>query len=484
MEPTPAELADGSLSTISGLAAWCGMEAADLKLFGDLTGFSEEQMAQANPRLLVCLPMQEFKDAVANWAPEGTIVPMRLKMLATYLRSTAEAICRPAPPAPATPPAAASTPFMSAQAQQALVDLALDASAKANASKRSVKMSTILDPTDDSEVRAAGPLVIKQWYRNYRQLKYGDPLPEKDPTPDQVSAMNTRVVELGGDPYGDFSILTPFGRRVQKVLKHRGWMLQEDGSYRGIEVPGPGSFDVWQTCWKVYEVILLMLRFPSETGRKPELVVTPIALEAYFENFSSLCKQYPECWYLCQRAEDRCRAEHLGRIARRLETEWGYMPTWSDVFTTAASDNNYWNKEVRDPAVEFIARGHRKLSLTGATEDFIAAQIESGGTNSEAQNDKRKRPVGEKLKPVKAQKQGEKGAATRNTAKGEGRGEHPRKNKDGLYLTNGDGKEICYKFNNKVGCKQGACPAGRAHVCQKCLQPHSKMSQSCPKKNA
>eukprot|EP00973_Karenia_brevis_P040609 5616588-Karenia_brevis.AAC.1 len=68
--------------------------------------------------------------------------------------------------------------------------------------------------------------------------------------------------------------------------------------------------------------------------------------------------------------------------------------------------------------------------------------------------------------------------------KGHGKGgDHPRKDAQGRFITDRDGKEICYKFANGG---QGACPEpcaqGRAHVCQKCLQPHRNGSTSCPKR--
>ena len=47
---------------------------------------------------------------------------------------------------------------------------------------------------------------------------------------------------------------------------------------------------------------------------------------------------------------------------------------------------------------------------------------------------------------------------------------HPIK-KGGKYITTSDGKQVCFNFNNKSGCST-PCKAGRAHVCQYCLQPH------------
>jgi len=184
-----------------------------------------------------------------------------------------------------------------------------------------------------------------------------EPLPEKEPSPDQISALHTRIVVLGQEPYADFSLLTPHGRRMAKILRHRSWLPQEDGTYKPVEAPGPDNYDTWKSCWDVYEVILLMLRWPAaDATSSSQLVATPISLEAYFQNFTTIVKESPGCWHLCQSAEDRCRAERFPRIARRLEDRTGFAPSWSEVFTAAAGDDKYQDKEVRRPALSFWHR--------------------------------------------------------------------------------------------------------------------------------
>ena len=109
---------------------------------------------------------------------------------------------------------------------------------------RKMKVSDVLDPMDEG---LGDPLTLGElnaFFANYRELKHGDPQEEVEPTLEQVSAFNARVVTLQLAPYGDFSILTPFGRRMAKVLKHRAWLPNRDGTYRTVEVPGPDSYDV------------------------------------------------------------------------------------------------------------------------------------------------------------------------------------------------------------------------------------------------
>ena len=136
-----------------------------------------------------------------------------------------------APPAQAQPPIQQPQAFPPAAPQQP--------------PGRRVKISDVLDPMDESFVDPLTPGELNQFYANYRDLKHGDPQEEVEPTLEQVSAFNARVVTLQMAPYGDFSILTPFGRRMAKVLKHRAWLPNRDCSYRTVEVPGPESYDVW-----------------------------------------------------------------------------------------------------------------------------------------------------------------------------------------------------------------------------------------------
>ena len=121
-------------------------------------------------------------------------------------------------------------------------------------------------------------------------------------------------------------------------------MLQQDGSYQLCEVPGPSDWDTLYACWRVYAAILLMLRWPVvNEGDKAELVVSPTSFESCLEMtmFRSLVREHPEAWHFCFKAEDRCRAEHLGRTNRRLERDSGCDATWSEVFVEVARGDRY-----------------------------------------------------------------------------------------------------------------------------------------------
>eukprot|EP00971_Amphidinium_carterae_P087652 1734195-Amphidinium_carterae.1 len=93
-----------------------------------------------------------------------------------------------------------------------------------------------------------------------------------------------------------------------------------------------------------------MLRFPDG-----KCVVRPQALEVYFEKFRELVAENMECWFLCVAAEDRARAEQMPRARRSLDH--GDSQPWDEVFESVAMDDRYWDKEVRRPALAFVARG-------------------------------------------------------------------------------------------------------------------------------
>ena len=123
-----------------------------------------------------------------------------------------------------------------------------------------------------------------------------------------------------------------------------------------------------------------MLRYPAGTVVTPPVgggpvglvtrqpvVVQPHSLEQYFEAFMELCLEYPECWHLLMPAEDRMRGErfeHLRRglarahAAGKVPVEINYDPArpWDGVFQAAALDHQYWDSNVRRPAVAFLAR--------------------------------------------------------------------------------------------------------------------------------
>ena len=74
---------------------------------------------------------------------------------------------------------------------------------------KKVKVSTVLDQGDETEVRQLGSAKIRELFENHIRLTGAEPLPEAEPSPEQMSALLEKVVSRDEEPYADFSVLTP-----------------------------------------------------------------------------------------------------------------------------------------------------------------------------------------------------------------------------------------------------------------------------------
>ena len=463
--PTSKEITDFNLaSSLQAIVQWAQVPEELRGPWATTLGLPGGSAEGLHPRTLAVVPEADYREAINSIRVGEAALTFFQKSGLHLVYKAAVHACSPC----------------ASQTTSALEGPSGPGGSKAKSLEgRKIKASNIIDPTDESEFPAAKPDQLQEWYDNYRELKHGDPLVDKDPSPDQIAAMHVRVVDLRLEPYADFSLLTPFGRRMAKTLRHRSWLLQEDGSYKPVEVPGPESFETWEACFKVYEVIMLMLRFLDTSADgvvTKSYVVTPIALEAYYEAFADLAKNHPECWHLCQKAEDRCRAEHFPRVARRLQLETGKAPSWSDVFVAAANDDRYWDREVRRPALAFLARGKRQLSQTEAAEKSHTDKVQEPPAKTRRQA-KRERQAANSFRQLQAQPSGHAPPPPLQQQQQQHhqqpRGGHPRKNNKGFFVTTREGQEICFKFSRgeRDACTE-PCPNRRAHVCTKCLQPH------------
>ena len=167
---------------------------------------------------------------------------------------------------------------------------------------RKLKTNQILDQTDESEISPLSTVDHRQFWTLLRQRKGGEIRADTEPSDDQIAAIKVRVLDLGLSPYADFALFTNFQLRFLKSLKFTNHVLQTDGTWRTVEVPGPPDFDAWYASWRVFENVLLGLSVSS--GKE---VASQSALDTYRDAFRDICKAYPEVWHLSVIAEDRCR---------------------------------------------------------------------------------------------------------------------------------------------------------------------------------
>ena len=387
------------------------------------------------------------------------------------------------------------------------------AAAAAKSGVKKIKMSVHLDQLDDNEVEVISRTVLEECYRNFREVTGSEPVPEADPTLEQVTAMRSKVIDRGESPYADFSVLVPFGRELVKNMKTRSWLLQEDGTFKGIDIPGPPSFVSWLRCWRVFRTVLLMLKHNPVHPHPARAVVTIAALEEYADKIYELCNEFPECWHLVWQAEDRCRRDEFERIRRHLtrarisgtlpmNIEFDPAQPWVGVFTFASRDGEYWAKHVIRPAQTFLARGGggkpmSREAAEGVLMDKDTQKLTQGSPPGEGKSrNARKRRAEKEKKYDEPSKWASKGAwssgsspswgtsswTSKPGAKGgnnKGGNGHPKKYGQ-LFVTTREGDEICYKFaKGAAGSCSEPCGDGRVHCCQYCLGQHQ--NASCPK---
>ena len=380
-----------------------------------------------------------------------------------------------APPAPPTPPA-----------QPQVIVQAPAAPAVAPVAK--VKLSTMLDQHDDAEATVASEAQIVKWNENWVKFAQGPPLEEEDPTIQQLSALNHRTVVLGGAPYADFAVFTPFNRLVARANKFVAQIPQTDGSWVTKEIPGPQNFEAWGFCWKVFRCSCIQLD-----------IVREAALSRHYQNIEGLVRDWPECWAIIYQAEDKSRAEDLAKRKRAIEARiaggapapplWDANAPWSACFIDLAADSAYWDRHVRHLAVSWLSRGRKGELRT--REQTITENAITGGHHAQAELHRNTEPPAGRVSPhgqgttraaIAKRRLREAAAATTgahtpppppkrpNNGKG-GKDKGKGKGKGGKHKTSTDGKQICFNWNSNIApcAGQRTCPNGRAHVCQICL---------------
>lgn len=476
--PTDAELA--SLTTVEHIRLYCGCSQGLWQVIDTaLGGVATIILFSMLPASTLRLTLQQGR--ITGAATERSLTAMEVIQVAYMWRVARKCMDLPdidplQDPVAAAPVASSST-----------------------GGKRVVKASSVLDQMDDTEIVAMTRLELNEAYRNHIDETGAEPPHDCDPTMEQIAGMRDRVITRQEAPYADFSILTPFGKTMQRQLKTRSWMIQQDGTFRALEVPGPPSFEAWKSCWKVFRSILFMLRYPpAANGMPSKKVITSAALEEYFERIVKLASDFPETWHLIMRAEDKCRSEMMERYRRQLtkaamegrlpmNLDFDVTQPWIGVFTFAARNSEYWDEHVIKPSTIFIARGGRHMTSDKAEKVNIPEHAQAALDNARGLKQDTPFSLAPSGKSPKKQQQQKRKvpedvpepAAARPKKK---ESEHPRR-WGNQFVTTEDGTEICFK--NAKG-KPGTCPEpcadNRAHVCQFCLGNHC--NAACPNKKA
>ena len=368
-----------------------------------------------------------------------------------------------------------------------------------------VQLKTILDQSDETEIQIAAESKVRNWAQNWVSFAHGPPLDEEDPTVEQLSALEHRVVVQDCPPYADFAVFTPYNRRISRANKFTAVIPQPDGSFLLKEVPGPQNHTVWKYCWRTFRCAAIQLTILREA-----------AMTSYYQQIESLVLEWPDCWSLVYMADDKARSEGLLKKRRTIEASialgqpapqlWDPNSPWSACLMAMATDEVYWNRQVRNLAVAWLARGRKGAPQT--REQLITEQaFTGGGSSTTAEAIATEVPAGATLvagKPsppglgvsksaVKrrrllqelAQHQGKGNGGGKGKGKGNGGGkgkgngggkggkDKSRANK-GTNTQDAQGNQLCFAWNNGNGAcgslpPGSACPNGRTHACTICL---------------
>ena len=358
--------------------------------------------------------------------------------------------------------------------------------------ERVLKMSALLDQSDDSELLPPGAAEVERWTQTYLILMGAHPDETEEPTANQLAALAKRTLMMDSAPYAEFAVWLPFERKTSKNIKCRVFTPLGDGTFLQRELPGPSSYQGWLASWKVFRTACLMLGIASMA-----------ALEAYARHIEKLVVQWPHCWGLIYAADDLMRAERWEKYrrlfkldsahGREVPRDWDPMKPWSCVMFHATKDNLFWNEKVHIPASCWLASGGRGAA-TVASEAAVVSHLpgtlreetqlsgqDGGDRRKQANRDKRlakrKRMVEEReeLKRFRG------GAGSDRTVKPPSGGKGKGKSKDQA------GEPICFSWDSGQGsCADvpvgGACKNAvkRAHKCRLCLSPSHK-SGDCNK---
>ena len=356
-----------------------------------------------------------------------------------------------------------------------------------------IKLATILDQGDDSEIKPLTPqqlrVLIDAWKVNFNEGE--DPSEEEEATGDQLSALAFRL-RAGGTPFADFGVWRPHGADLGRALKFTAFVLcPTTGEHVRKEISGPAGMADWRKAWRVFAFAMEVLGAASR-----------IRLKRYADQIQKLSEDYHELWWIIACADHKLRRLHLERIRRRLASEDAElrragMPSnfnpaapWDMAFREAAKDTEFWAAEVDKKVVQFVTAQRSKAQLTDPGYGALRFEAKAGKRNRQADDDSSedaaKQAAKKKSKKSKKQRDSAKGQAPKQGGNSGGAGKGKSKgtvSSDGRTYRLGDGKEVCWSWNKKLGGCSAVCPNGRAHVCECCLDTGHRSCEKakCPK---
>ena len=364
-----------------------------------------------------------------------------------------------------------------------------------NVKEKVLKMSSLIDQGDDSELLPPTATEINQWSKNYMALMGSFPDESEEPSSNQLAALAKRVFQCDSAPYVDFGVWGPYERKLSRANKCRVYTPLGDGSFLQKDLPGPPSYKAWLAAWRVFRTACLMLN-----------VASLAALEAYGRHIERMVVQWPQCWGLVYAADDGARAEKFEKmrrhysieasLGRQVPRDWDPLRPWSCIFIQVTKDDAYWSEKVHVPASAWVASGSRGNPVV-ATEAAVTSNVpglsmatseidepkdeRKRQSNRDRRQARKKRAIAEReeLRNLRSHQTSHSSNHTSAQGKGgKGKGKSKSKDQAGMPLcfSWASGTGVCGKLPPGSEC-QGSVK--RAHKCRKCLSP-SHQDDACP----
>lgn len=241
--------------------------------------------------------------------------------------------------------------------------------------ERKLKMTNIIDQTDDGEFTVQNEDMKATWYQKYLEAVGGWPQEEEEPTMEQLSGVLRRVQIQDTAPYVDFAIFVPYGSKALRASKFRNYTLTANG-YVTKDLPGPSGFIQWRACYRILRTTLIMLD-----------AVSLAALHNYESHVERLTRSFPTAWHLIYSADELARSSHSNRLRSRLLMElkggkaapptWDPQRPWDWVFQQLVVDDIFWQNQVVGPALTWLASGSKGTPKTPSEQ--LALNYMEGG---------------------------------------------------------------------------------------------------------
>ena len=176
---------------------------------------------------------------------------------------------------------------------------------------RKLKMSTLFDQADDTEITPWTAEHGREVMAEYVLANGGlQPHPSEKASLNQLAALESRL-QSGDTPCADFAVWRPHGPRLERRLRLTIHHRTPLGEWVPHEVAGPAAFEDWFDAWRVFAFAMRALKAATQ----PRMQLYEMRMREFHSAYG------PKLWWLLAQADQRMRGEQCPIIRETLERE-------------------------------------------------------------------------------------------------------------------------------------------------------------------